>query len=218
MTLFNILLILHILCGGISLAVGVFILFSKKGDKRHKFIGNIYFYTMLITALIAIVMTCLHPSYFLFITGIFTAYMVLTGKRYLKKKKITDVTPFDWVLTLIMLLFGAAFITFGCYIIIKPSYFGIVLVVFGGISLLFVRQDYINFKGKSKVKNFGLVTHLQRMIGSYIAACTAFFVVNNTLLPGVIAWLLPTLLLVPLIIKWSRKHEIKLVPSGKKAK
>jgi hypothetical protein len=47
------------------------------------------------------------------------------------------------------------------------------------------------------------------MTGSYIASSTAFLVVNNTILPGIIAWLIPTVLLVPLIIMWSRKNEIK---------
>jgi hypothetical protein len=136
--------------------------------------------------------------------------MLLTGRRYLKKKKQEDVTTMDWLLTYTMLVFGSAFIIFGTYNLVKANYFGIVLLVFGSLSLLFVYQDYLNFKNKSTVKNFWLTTHIQRMIGSYIASVTAFLVVNNTILPGVIAWLLPTLLLVPFIIKWSRKHEIKL--------
>jgi len=52
-----------------------------------------------------------------------------------------------------------------------------------------------------------LVTHLQRMIGAYIASLTAFLVVNNTILPGVIAWLLPSVLLVPFIMAWSKKYK-----------
>ena len=209
MSLFTLLLTTHIICGGVSLLLGVFILLSKKGDKKHKLIGTIYFYSMLITALLAIAMTYLQPSYFLFVTGVFTTYMLLTGKRYLKKKIICNVQPIDWILTFTMFLFGLAFIALGSYNIFKGNYFGTVLLVFGGISLLFVYQDYSNFKGTSSVKNFWLITHLQRMIGSYIAASTAFFVVNNTLLPGIIAWLLPTFLLVPLIIIWSRKNEVK---------
>jgi type IV secretory pathway component VirB8 len=49
------------------------------------------------------------------------------------------------------------------------------------------------------------------MIGAYIASITAFLVVNNTILPGVVAWLLPTAVLVPVLIKWSRKYAVKIV-------
>ena len=210
MTLFKTLLICHIACGGTGLIFGLYILLTKKGNNNHKRFGNIYYYAMLATALIALVMTCINPSYFLFITGVFTAYMLMSGKRYLQKNSISKVRVLDWVLTLAMAIFGSAFIAFGTYNLIRSNFFGIVLIVFGSISFLFVYQDYINFKGRSSVKNYWLATHLQRMIGSYIAAATAFLVVNNTLLPGVIAWLLPTFLLVPLIIKWSRKYEVKL--------
>lgn len=208
MPIFNLLLIIHIICGGASLLLGLFILISRKGDKRHKLIGRIYFYSMLTASFLALPMSYLHPSYFLFIIGIFTSYMLLTGKRYLKKKSIKDVKPIDWLLTITMLIFGIGFIGLGVSNLIQSNFFGIVLVVFGGISMLFVYQDYLNYKGRASVKNFWLTTHIQRMTGSYIASATAFLVVNNTVLPGVIAWLLPTILVVPLIIIWSRRNGI----------
>lgn len=210
MTLFNVLLITHVVCGGASLLLGLYVLLSRKGDKRHKLIGGIYFYAMLTAALVALALSYLHPSYFLFIIGVFTSYMLLTGKRYLKKKSVDDVKPVDWFLALGMCIFGMGFIALGTNNIIHSRYFGIVPLVFGCISLLFVYQDYRNFKGHSRTKNFGLTTHIQRMTASYIASVTAFLVVNNTILPGIVAWLLPTFLLVPLIVRWSRKHEIRI--------
>lgn len=209
MDIFTALLITHILGGGISLVLGMVILAVKKGSKQHVLMGKTYFFAMLTAALVAIPMSCLHPNYFLFIIGFFTAYMLLTGKFYLKKKKTDDVKALDWALTLLMLLFGIAFIALGSLNIAKSNYFGIVFIVFGSISFLFVVQDYRNFKGKSKIKNYWLTTHLQRMTGSYIASATAFLVVNNTILPGIIAWLLPTLIIVPLIISWTRKYKIE---------
>jgi len=153
-------------------------------------------------------MAYLHPNPFLFVIGVFTSYMLLTGRRALKNKVPADTQLTDWLLTYTMLIFGLVFISFRLFNIIKENYFGTVLVVFGGISLLFVYQDFINFKGKSKVKNYGLVTHTQRMMGSYIASVTAFLVVNNTFLPSVMAWLLPTACIVPLLVFWSRKYKV----------
>lgn len=209
MTVFNTLLYTHIVGGGISLLLGFIILCLKKGDKRHKLIGSIYFYAMLTASTVAIPMSYLHTNYFLFIVSVFTIYMLLTGKRYLQKKSIINVTKTDWLLTILMAIFGTAFIGFGILHIIKSDFFGIVFIVFGSISYLFVYQDKKNFTGQSKLKNYFLVTHLQRFIGSYIGSTTAFLVVNNKVLPSVIAWLLPTILLVPLIIKWSRKYKVE---------
>lgn len=209
MTLFNTLLYIHIAGGGISLLIGFIILCLKKGDKRHIFIGNIYFYALLTASVFAIPMSYLHSNYFLFIISVFTIYMLLTGKRYLQKKSNINVTKTDWILTVLMAIFGTAFIGFGILHIIKSNLFGVVFIVFGSISYLFVYQDKNNFIGQSTIKNYFLITHLQRFIGSYIASATAFLVVNNKILPSVIAWLLPTILIVPLIIKWTRKYKIK---------
>ncbi len=205
MNIFDLLLATHIFGGGLSLLLGMIILFLKKGNRPHVLLGNIYFSAMLIAALVAIPMCYLHPNYFLFVISIFTSYMLLTGRRSLGKTTLDKVNPIDWALTGTMLIFGFAFITLGISATISVNYFGVVLVVFGGISLVFVYQDYINFTGKSKFKNFWLTAHIQRMIGSYVASITAFLVVNNTVLPTVLVWLLPTVLLVPLIIKWTRK-------------
>ena len=110
-----------------------------------------------------------------------------------------------------MLIFGIVFIVFGSYKLIHSDYFGIVFLVFGSISIFFVWQDKRNFTGKSRYQNYWLTTHIQRMVASYIATVTAFLVVNNKVLPNTIAWLLPTALLVPLIVKWMIKYNIKAV-------
>lgn len=206
--MFTVLLIIHI-CGGFtSLLSGLFIVGTKKGDNRHKFVGKIYFWSLFLSALVAIPMTYLHPSFFLFLISIFTIYMLLSGVRYLDKKTPEHTKPLDWILTIIMFLFALAFILIGLNMLLKGKSFGTVLLVFGGIGWLFCYQDWINFTGRSKFQNIYLVTHLQRMTGSYIASSTAFLVVNNAVLPPIVAWLLPTAFLTPLIIIWSNKYQI----------
>ena len=122
-------------------------------------------------------------------------------------------TYIDWALTIMMLLTGSVFLILGLKQIFLEHYFGFVLVVFGFFSLLLVRSDFLNYNGKSRAKNFWLLAHIQRMTGGYIAAFTAFLVVNSDNIPfdvpGVFVWLFPTTVLVPFIIKWSRKYEVK---------
>jgi hypothetical protein len=111
-------------------------------------------------------------------------------------------------LAITITLFGLGFIVLGIKLLISSVSFGIVPLVFGGICWMFALQDFKNFSNKSRVKNFWLTTHIQRMTGSYIASATAFLVVNNTILPGVISWLLPTVVLTPLIVIWARKYQV----------
>jgi uncharacterized membrane protein len=207
--LFKLLLTIHVITGMCALIIGAIVLTLKKGNKQHRLIGNLFYYCMLSAALISMPMAVLHPNYFLFIVGVFTTYMLLSGRRYLKIKTEKDVLKSDWLLVVIMLIFGFVFIILGVYNLIYGLTFGFVFLVFGLISLGFVRKDYLNYTGKSKIKNFGLLSHIQRMVGSYIASVTAFIVVNNHgFVADILAWLLPTLILTPLIFKWSKERSI----------
>jgi len=204
-TLFNLLLFLHILAGSISLLIGTLVLALKKGDRRHRLLGKIFYYGMIVNGLASLVLALLHPNPVLFTVGIFSLYMVLTGRRVLRLRQISDsIQPdtFDWFLMGMMGFFGLVSIGMGLYSGVKGQAFGLVSVVFGAIGLLFVRQDITYFKNNSKQSEDWLKIHLTKMMGSYIAAFTAFLVVNNTLLPDVVAWLLPTLVGSALITKW----------------
>jgi hypothetical protein len=205
MDFFKIMLIVHIIGGGTSLLVGLLILFFQKGDKRHVLFGNIFFWSMLCSSIISIPMSILHPNIFLMLIGIWTIYMLITGSRFLKINNSADVTKLEWVISLVMCIAAIVFIVIGVFRVAGGDTFGVVLVVFGIIGLLFVNNDIKAYRGKSKEINFGLMIHIQRMMGAFIASLTAFLVVNNTILPNIVAWLLPTLCLVPLIVYWIRK-------------
>lgn len=210
--IFKILLVAHIIAGSIGLITGTVNISRKKGDKLHNKLGLIFFYCMLINGVAGLFMSLIHSNIFLFIVGIFSIYMASTGKRYLSLKRLNNGEKpkrIDWILSASMFVFGIGFILFGLSLLIKSNNFGIVLLVFGLISISMVFQDYKNYNGRNTIKNYWLLAHIQRMIGSYIAASTAFLVVNNTYLPGIVAWLLPTILLTPLIVKWSKKYRIE---------
>ena len=154
-------------------------------------------------------MSVLHTNYFLFIVGVFTAYMLVSGRRYITIKSVNDVKKIDFMMAIIMFLFGLAFVVFGIFKLVCNNNFGIVLLVFGAISFVFVAQDYKNFISINLDRNTYLRSHISRMVGAYIASVTAFLVTNNYFLPSVIAWLLPSIVLVPLIIIWISKFAPK---------
>lgn len=209
--IFKVLLVIHILAGAIGLITGTLNIARKKGDKLHRIAGLFFLYGMLVNGFAGILMTFIHSNLFLLIIGVFSIYMAATGQRYLFLKgllKGQKPKSIDWILSSIMLLFGIGFVVYGILVLFSGNNFGVVLLVFGFISISMVYQDFKNYKGKNSIKNFWLLVHIQRMIGSYIAAATAFLVVNNTILPGIVAWLLPTIILTPLIFKWSNKYKI----------
>lgn len=213
-SLFNFLLLVHVTGGTISLLTGTINLIRRKGDKVHKKIGKIFTYAMLATGFCSLGLSIIHPNFFLFIVGSFTIYLVGTGSRYIYLKLMginQKPTLIDWILTITMLLTGSVFLVLGLKQVFLAHYFGFVLIVFGIFSLRLVQWDFINYRGNAKAKNYWLLAHIQRMTGGYIAAFTAFLVVNANdwplPVPSFVVWLAPTAILTPLIVKWSRKYD-----------
>jgi len=210
--LFKILLIIHIIAGTIGLFTGTINIIRKKGDKPHILVGKFFFWGMMVNAVAGFIMSILHNNIFLLIIAVFSFYLTATGQRFLSLKKLDKgqkPETIDWIITSTMLVFALSFIVYGTLLILSQNSFGTVLLVFGLISFLMVRKDIRMYRRKIKFKNYWLLIHIQRMIAAYIAALTAFLVVNNTYLPSIVAWLLPGIILTPLIFYWSRKYAVK---------
>jgi len=225
----NVIIIIHAIFGSMALISGPGAMIAMKGGSAHRAFGKLFFYTMMITAVLALIISNLpgHHNFFLFLMGIFSIYMVSTGYRYLYLESIhkgQKPTVIDWILTLGMALFGLLLFTggiaqcLGLWLMIGDRSFGIVLIVFGGLSLLMVRQDLKAYRGKVQYRNHWLFMHISRMIGANIAAFTAFLVVNNKIVPGIFAWLLPTAIGIPIIFYWINKQKkvrgMKIVPKA----
>lgn len=209
--LFTPILTLHIVSGTIGLITGFVNLVHRKGGKNHVLVGNIFTVSMLLSGIASFVLAKMHPNNFLLIVGVFTIYMIGTAKRYLQNKT-RKPQLIDWLLTTGMFVGGMYFVYMGIKSVSMQNWFGMVPLVFAFIGLSMVAEDIYNYRGKPRIKNYFLTAHLQRMIGGFIAALTAFLVVNAKhlpLFPGFVYWLLPTVILVPLIIKWSKKYEKK---------
>ena len=219
MVLFKVFLIIHIIAGALGLISGTMNVIRKKGDSKHRLVGRIFLYSMLTVGVSALVLSVMHTNYFLFIVGIFTLYMVSSGQRYLFLRQLAfnqKPTWVDWTLSIFMLVFGLVFIVFGILKLSQGENFGIVFIVFGVVGLRMVTTDFKNYRHKTDIQNSWLVAHIQRMTGAYVAALTAFLVVNikSALLPGYVVWLLPTAIFFPLILTWTKKYQVKKKVSG----
>jgi uncharacterized membrane protein len=207
--MFKILLFIHILFGFTALLLGAFILLYRKGNIIHKKIGAIYFYAMLFNSIAGVLMSYFKDNLFLLVIGVFSLYLCITGYRAIQiHNSKSAIKLFDKIVLYTMLVLCFVFLVLGISTIYNKNSFGIVLLVFGSISSLMVRNDLKKLSNKTKYQNPFLLLHIQKMSASFIAALTAFIVVNNLYLPPIIAWLLPSILVTPFIFIWSKKNKI----------
>ena len=104
----QILIYIHAAFGGIALLAGLVSIIAKKGKNIHRKSGLIFFYSMMLSGIIAMIVAVLpnHESPFLFAVGIFSLYFVLTGNRALNfKRKKTDL-KIDKLISIIMIITG----------------------------------------------------------------------------------------------------------------
>ena len=206
-------LILHVAAGFTALVVGIFAFASRKGGKIHLLSGKVYVIAMLLVAVSAFVLSLIRYNPFLFMVGVFTLYMTVTGYRgLLKKRQRTQQAKLtDW------LLIGFSGIMAG-FMTIRAIYqvsdgqqdFLPVVLTFSGILTIFIITDLRIYLGsKTMTANDWLLYHIGRISGAYIATLTAFLVVNVQTEPAYIAWLLPTVLGSPLISYFRRKYRVK---------
>lgn len=195
--LFKIILGLHILFGTIGLLIGTFILIRKKGDRLHKNLGKIFTISMTSTGICAFYLSYAHPNLFLFVVGVFTIYLSVSGYRMIRLKLVHQgqkPTITDTILSVFMLIASLIFVYIGFKYALAKEPFAVVFFLFATISIRLLRTEYKAYTGKVTDPLYGLKNHIGRMTGAYISAFTAFLVVNNTFLPPILAWSLPGLI------------------------
>ena len=205
----DILLFIHVLAGIVALITGLMIFLLKKGTVLHVNIGTIYAYMMYLTFITGTVVSIIHSNLFLLTVGFFSFYMVLTGVRYNRIRSVAMVKGLDKFITVFFAICFLFMFSLGVFAFMKGvNGLGIILTVFTAIGVSLLRHDFSFFLRKRQPKEhlFWKREHIGRMIGSYIAATTAFAVNNIHIEPDFITWLLPTALGIPLIIVYTKKH------------
>jgi uncharacterized membrane protein len=204
-TFLTIVLVLHIVSGFLALGFGLLALLSKKGQRRHRLSGRVFFYLMLSVAFSAVIISGIKLNLFLLLIAGFAFYQNVQGYRSVKNKSLRP-SLIDWSATLVGLVSA----------IIMLWTLNIVLMVFGGISLFLVFSDLRTYNsvlnGKPISRLAWLSRHIGMMMGAYIATVTAFVVVNvQHVEPSWLPWLAPTVIGVPLMRYW----DWKFTRSGK---
>jgi hypothetical protein len=212
-TFFKINLAVHVLAGFTGFFVAPVAMIVKKGGAAHRLWGWVYVYAMGIAALTALLASAFKNNWFFISLAVFSFYAAFAGVRVMNLKRIhkMDKVPFiDWMAAVLNILFSLFLVVLGA--INLPKAFGYVAIVFGLIGINNGLRDVKKFMQRKEDKQRWLFDHIGGMLGSYIAAVSAFSVnnLNFEWMPAVVTWLWPTVIGVPAMMKWMNYYKRKL--------
>lgn len=214
--LFKILLVFHITVGSLSLIVFWIPVFVKKGGDLHVKVGKVYVWLMWCVVISAIFMSAINLLNGHYIVGAFLGFLsVITAHplwyaisilKY-KKEVPSQVVLINQLLNLFLITAGAGLFIWS--LLLKVEGEAILLMVFGLIGI-FTAGPRLLRKEKSDT---WMANHIEGMLGTGIAAYTAFFAFGGSRLLGhvfteqliIIPWILPTIIGVYGIKYYKRK-------------
>jgi uncharacterized membrane protein len=210
----------HIAAGSTAFVMAPLALLAAKGGKAHRRWGKVYFWSMAVVALTAIVLALYRPVLFLALVAVFSFYAAFSAYRVLFHKNLPrgeKVTWPDW---------GAAIFTFAASLILallgafKPVLvrnLSIPSIVFGIIGMWLAAKSIWQFVYPPKEKMFWWYEHLGNMLASYIAAWTAFSLttIGRYVHGGWVIWVLPTAIGIPAIALTTAYYKRKFAPRNK---
>ncbi|MFB6297716.1 MAG: hypothetical protein ABEH56_04275 [Salinirussus sp.] len=202
---------LHIAAGTIALFAGLGALVTAKGGWRHRQAGKLFVISMGVVVVTVFGLVAIDPTNFriiLTLVAIFSGYFAFSGYRVLSRKRPTDdAHTIDWIATGAVFLACLGLGVWGITWYLGGKSFGMVMMVFGGIGVVFGTLDAREFRRDGTGE--WMVSHLQRMIAAFISTLSAVSAVNLTPVIGIWAWLWPTVVGVPFIVYWSNTYSIE---------
>lgn len=207
--------IVHVIAGSLALLSGLIAILFRNDVRSHRPFGRFYFWCMTVIFVTAVYVSVYRGNLFLFCISFFSYYNCLTAFRSLRLKHLhkgQKAKMTDWVIEWAFGIVHVGIIGLGVFLLINgEKQPGIICLVFGSIGL---RINYLSNKrlrGDVDYSNYWLLAHIGGMLGSYIAAITAFLVNNNLWmrLPMLAAWLAPTIILLPLLIYELQRNKKK---------
>jgi hypothetical protein len=216
--LVRVLLVLHIVAGFAAFFCAPVALLTLKGGKTHRRFGKYYFWLMAVVAASGAVIAAFRPIFFLAMIAVFSFYFSFRGYRVLLNKG-RGAQALDWLFAIATLAASAALLAIG---ILQPAGMQMpgpaISIFFGLLGLWTAGNDVYGFVRASKDKNAWWYDHMSGMLGSYLAAVSAFSAVNLRFIPMPWRWLWPTLVGGPLIFVWigyyHRKFDRKRDPAA----
>ena len=196
-----ILLAIHIAAGSVALLTTAIALVTPKGERWHVLAGRIYAVGMTVVFVTAVPLAILGSSIFLLLIAFFSFYLVFAGWRFARNRQ-RRAHPVDWAAVGILAVTGLGMWGYAIIIGLNGSSQWVTLLLFGGIALALSLAD-ARFHQKQPGGARRVARHLTNMMAGAIATITAVAVVNVNMEPVWVPWVVPTIVITPLIVWWN---------------
>ena len=177
--------------------------------------GRVYAVAMTLVFVTAIPLAILANSTFLFLIALFSFYLVFAGWRFARNRQ-RRAHPVDWIAVAVIAATGLCMWGYAVVLVIYGESQWVTLVLFGGIAIALGIADAL-FHWKQPGGQRRVARHLTNMMAGTIATITAVTVVNVDMEPAWVPWILPTVVITPLIAWWNirvlRRSRASRIPS-----
>lgn len=221
-------LLLHILAGTTGVLSGFVAVFLRKGSRRHRIAGNVFFIAMLALGGSGAYMAVLKSQVPNVLGGVLTCYMVATAWMTARRRE-GEPGIFDWVALLTILAVAAIEWTLGLEAISSPTgmkygYSAWPYFIFGSVALLAATGDVRMLVRRGISGTQRTARHLWRMCFALFVASASVFLARSHLFPAllqktgalVLLSFLPLILMVFWLIRIriARASPKRMMPRG----
>ncbi|TVP73735.1 MAG: hypothetical protein EA352_11770 [Gemmatimonadales bacterium] len=201
------LLLVHVVGGASALAGALGAMATQAAGLAHHWhrrTGLAFFWGMAILFVTSIPLAVLASSILLLLVALFSFYMAFSGLRHARRRD-GRVSTLDRTAAWGMVATGVLMLGLAGFLGLSGDGMWVVLLVFGLLAISLGRADVAVFRDGLPRGRERIAYHLRMMLGGTIAAVTGFVTTNMPTDPGFLAWLLPTVVLVPILVWWSRR-------------
>ena len=199
-----VLLFLHIAAGAVALAAAAVALSTAKGRAHHVRAGRVYAAAMALVCVTALPLAVLGADVVLLLVAVFSFYLVFAGWRFARNASGRP-RPVDWAAAAVMGVTGLGMWGHGAVLFLRGDSQWVTMAAFGFIAAALSAVDLRYHRASPRPGRQRVARHLTNMLAGTIATVTAVVVVNVHTRPAWLAWILPTLLITPLIAWWNRR-------------
>ena len=200
----TVLLVIHIAAGSTALAVAAVALLTAKGHVHHIRAGRVYAAAMAVVCATALPLAVLGSDAVLLLVAMFSFYLVFAGWRFARNAS-GRARAVDWAAAVILGVTGLGMWGIGAVLFLRGDSQWVTMAVFGFIAAALSAVDLRYHRAPPRPGRQRIARHLTNMLAGTIATVTAVVVVNVDTRPAWLAWILPTLLITPLIAWWNRR-------------
>lgn len=202
----------HVALGMVILLTGLAQLLMRKGGSRHRAIGRVYCVAMLFSVLTSFPSIIQDSQVFLAVLGLFSLYLSFTGYRFAVMRETGQPGIMDRTSALIFLACALGMAGFTIRLFTSANLVGgVIMSVF---TLIFLSGTWTDVRHLLLKRSAGdllsggrwLRLHIGRILGSYIAAVTAFLVNVQPFGSTLLNWLLPTAVGTCLAVYYGRRY------------